>query len=161
LVFADEISKGLDPIAAKKIRSFVKDYAKNKGKTVIITSQIMSEIEELCDRVAIIYEGKVVAIDTPQKLMDDLNIQLLEIRLRSTDNASPEFLQEVATIESVLEVQQENGYLRMPVSDSSQAFEAVMETCRKFGINPVISYRTASLEDVFLKYCDKKVDLEE
>lgn len=161
LVFADEISKGLDPIAAKKIRSFVKDYAKKKGKTVIITSQIMSEIEELCDRVAIIYEGKVVAIDTPQKLMDDLNIQLLEIRLRSTDNASPEFLQEVASIESVLEVQQENGYLRMPVSDSSQAFEAVMETCKKFGINPVISYRTASLEDVFLKFCDKKVDLEE
>jgi len=161
LVFADEISKGLDPIAAKKIRNFVKDYTKNKGKTVIITSQIMSEIEELCDRVAIIYEGKVVAIDTPQKLMDDLNIQLLEIRLRSTDIASPEFLQEVASIESVLEVKQENGYLKMPVSDSSQAFEAVMETCRKFGINPVISYRTASLEDVFLKYCDKKVDLEE
>ena len=161
LVFADEISKGLDPIAAKKIRNFVKDYTKNKGKTVIITSQIMSEIEELCDRVAIIYEGKVVAIDTPQKLMDDLNIQLLEIRLRSTDIASPEFLQEVASIESVLEVKQDNGYLRMPVSDSSQAFEAVMETCRKFGINPVISYRTASLEDVFLKYCDKKVDLEE
>ncbi|MCK5159635.1 MAG: ABC transporter ATP-binding protein, partial [Candidatus Heimdallarchaeota archaeon] len=161
LVFADEISKGLDPIAAKKIRNFVKDYTKNKGKTVIITSQIMSEIEELCDRVAIIYEGKVVAIDTPQKLMDDLNIQLLEIRLRSTDIASPEFLQAVASIESVLEVKQENGYLKMPVSDSSQAFEAVMETCRKFGINPVISYRTASLEDVFLKYCDKKVDLEE
>lgn len=161
LVFADEISKGLDPIAAKKIRNFVKDYTKNKGKTVIITSQIMSEIEELCDRVAIIYEGKVVAIDTPQKLMDDLNIQLLEIRLRSTDIASPEFLQEVASIESVLEVQQDNGYLRIPVSDSSQAFEAVIETCRKFGINPVISYRTASLEDVFLKYCDKKVDLEE
>ncbi len=161
LVFADEISKGLDPIAAKKIRNFVKDYAKNKGKTVIITSQIMSEIEELCDRVAIIYEGKVVAIDTPQKLMDDLNIQLLEIRLRSTDTASPEFLQEVASIESVLEVKQDNGYLRMPVSDSAQAFESVMETCKKFGFNPVISYRTASLEDVFLKYCDKKVDLEE
>ena len=46
--FADEISKGLDPIAARKIRQFVKDYAKEKGKTVIITSQIMSEIEELC-----------------------------------------------------------------------------------------------------------------
>jgi len=160
LVFADEISKGLDPIAAKRIRTFVKDYAKKKGKTVIITSQIMSEIEELCDRVAIIFEGKVVAVDTPQKLMDDVNIQLLEIRLRSTETATPEFIQEVVTLESVLDVQQENGYLRIPVSDSSKAFEAVMEMCRKFGINPVISYRTATLEDVFLKYCDKKVDLE-
>ncbi len=160
LVFADEISKGLDPIAAKRIRNFVKDYAKNRGKTVIITSQIMSEIEELCDRVAIIYEGKVVAVGTPQKLMDEVNIQLLEIRLRSTESASPEFIQEVVTLESVLDVQQENGYLRIPVTDSSKAFEAVMEKCRKYGINPVISYRTATLEDVFLKYCDKKVDLE-
>ncbi|NHK31718.1 MAG: ABC transporter ATP-binding protein [Asgard group archaeon] len=160
LVFADEISKGLDPIAAKKIRSFVKDYAKKKGKTVIITSQIMSEIEELCDRVAIIYEGKVVAVDTPQKLMDDVNIQLLEVRLRSTETLVPEFVQEVATLESVMDVQQENGYLRIPVNDSSEAFESIIDICKKYSINPVISYRTATLEDVFIKYCEKKVDLE-
>jgi ABC-2 type transport system ATP-binding protein len=160
LVFADEISKGLDPLAAKKIRNFVKDYAKKKGKTVIITSQIMSEIEELCDRVAIIYEGKVVAVDTPQNLMDDLDIQLLEIRMRSTETTTPEFLQAIAVIESVQAVNQENGYLRLPVSDSAKAFESVMEVCRKFGLNPVISYRTGTLEDVFIKYCEKKVDLE-
>jgi ABC-2 type transport system ATP-binding protein len=160
LVFADEISKGLDPLAAKKIRSFVKDYAKNKGKTVIITSQIMSEIEELCDRVAIIYEGKVVAIDTPQNLMDELDIQLLEVRMRSTETTTPEFLQAIAVIDSVKAVNQENGYLRLPVSDSAKAFESVIDVCRKFGLNPVISYRTGTLEDVFIKYCEKKVDLE-
>lgn len=160
LVFADEISKGLDPLAAKKIRSFVKDYAKKKGKTVIITSQIMSEIEELCDRVAIIYEGKVVAIDTPQNLMDSLDIQLLEVRMRSTETTTPEFLQAIALIDSVKAVNQENGYLRLPVSDGAKAFESVMEVCRKFGLNPVISYRTGTLEDVFIKYCEKRADLE-
>jgi len=160
LVFADEISKGLDPIAAKKIRSFVKNYAKGKGKTVIITSQIMSEIEELCDRVAIIFEGKVVAVDTPQNLMDSVNIQLLELRLRSTEIATPEFIQEIATLDTVFDVKKENGYLRIPVKDSSLAFQAVMEVCEKYNLNPVISYRTATLEDVFLKFCDKKVDLE-
>ncbi|NHJ40864.1 MAG: ABC transporter ATP-binding protein [Asgard group archaeon] len=160
LVFADEISKGLDPIAAKKIRSFVKDYAKKKGKTVIITSQIMSEIEELCDRVAIIYEGKVVAVDTPQNLMDELDIQLLEVRMRSTETTTPEFLQALAIVDSVKAVNQENGYLRLPVTDSTKAFESVMEICKKFDLNPVISYRTGTLEDVFIKYCDKKVDLE-
>jgi len=160
LVFADEISKGLDPLAAKKIRNFVKDYAKEKGKTVIITSQIMSEIEELCDRVAIIYEGKVVAIDTPQKLMDDVELQLLELRMRSTEHATVEFIQELALIETVLKVEQENGYLRLPVKDSSKAFESVMVVCQKYNLNPVISYRTGTLEDVFIKYCDKKVDLE-
>ena len=161
LVFADEISKGLDPIAAKKIRGFVKSYAKDKGKTVIITSQIMSEIEELCDRVAIIYDGKVVAVDTPQKLMDEVNLQLLELRMRTTEVATPEFIQGLTLLDSVIEVKQDNGYLRLPVTDSSQAFEAVIDVCKKFELNPMISYRTATLEDVFLKFCDNKVELEE
>lgn len=160
LVFADEISKGLDPIAAKKIRSFVKNYAKEKGKTIIITSQIMSEIEELCDRVAIIFEGKVVAIDTPQNLMDDLNMQLIELRLRTGEIATPEFLQKLSEIETVSEVEQENGFIKLPVTDSTAAFESIMKTCKDFDLNPVISYRTATLEDVFLKYCEKKVELE-
>lgn len=160
LVFADEISKGLDPIAAKKIRTFVKNYAKEKGKTIIITSQIMSEIEELCDRVAIIFDGKVVAIDTPQNLMDNLDIQLIELRLRASEEASPEFLEKLKNLHSVINVEQENGYIRMPVKDSGIAFEAVLKTCKKAGLNPIISYRTATLEDVFLEYCDKKVELE-
>ncbi len=160
LVFADEISKGLDPIAAKKIRNFVKNYAKGKGKTIIMTSQIMSEIEELCDRVAIIFEGKVVAIDTPQNLMDDLNMQLIELRLRTGEIASPEFLQKLIDLETVSAIEQENGFIKLPVTDSAEAFERIMKICKDFDLNPVISYRTATLEDVFLKFCDKKVELE-
>jgi ABC-2 type transport system ATP-binding protein len=160
LVFADEISKGLDPLAAKKIRNFVKDYAKKSGKTIIITSQIMSEIEELCDKVAIIYEGKVVAIDTPQNLMSEVNISLIELRMRTGEHASPEFLQALVNIPTVKEVNQENGFLKLPVTESSVAFEAVMAICKEFEVNPVISYRTGTLEDVFIKYCEKKVDLE-
>ena len=160
LVFADEISKGLDPLAAKKIRNFVKDYTKKRGKTVIITSQIMSEIEELCDRVAIIFEGKVVAIDTPQNLMNDVNISLIELRMRTGEISSPEFLQALVEIPTVVEVKQENGFLKLPVTESSEAFEAVMVVCKEFEVNPVISYRTGTLEDVFIKYCEKKVELE-
>jgi len=160
LVFADEISKGLDPLAAKKIRNFVKDYTKKRGKTVIITSQIMSEIEELCDRVAIIFEGKVVAIDTPQNLMNEVNISLIELRMRTGEISSPEFLQALVEIPTVVEVKQENGFLKLPVTESSEAFEAVMGVCKEFDVNPVISYRTGTLEDVFIKYCEKKVELE-
>ncbi|MHA1365858.1 MAG: ABC transporter ATP-binding protein [Candidatus Heimdallarchaeota archaeon] len=160
LVFADEISKGLDPLAAKKIRNFVKDYVKKSGRTVIITSQIMSEIEELCDRVAIIFEGKVVAIDTPQNLMNEVNISLIELRMRTGEEKTPEFLQALVDIPTVEAVNQDNGFLNLPVTDSAIAFEAVMAVCKNFEVNPVISYRTGTLEDVFIKYCEKKVDLE-
>ncbi|MBD3191272.1 MAG: ATP-binding cassette domain-containing protein [Candidatus Heimdallarchaeota archaeon] len=161
LVFADEISKGLDPIAAKKIRNFVRDYAKEKGKTILITSQIMSEIEELCDRVAIIHEGKVVAVDTPQNLMDEIDLQLIELRMRSGEQVTPDFLQVLTTIDSIYDIQQENGFVKLSVTESIKAFESVMEICNKYNLNPIVSYRTATLEDVFLRYCDKKVSLEE
>ncbi|NHJ06222.1 MAG: ABC transporter ATP-binding protein [Candidatus Heimdallarchaeota archaeon] len=160
LVFADEISKGLDPIAAKKIRNFVKDFSRKKGKTVIITSQIMSEIEELCDRVAIIYDGEVVAIGTPQNLVESLNIQMIEVRLRANEIVSSEFIKEIVDLATVIEVQQENGLLKIPVKDSAKAFDEIMNISTKFGLNPYISYRSATLEDVFLEYCDKKVKLE-
>ena len=160
LVFADEISKGLDPIAAKKIRNFVKNYSREKGKTIIITSQIMSEIEELCDRVAIIFEGKVVAVDTPQNLMDDINMQLIELRLRTGETATPEFIQKLLAIQTVSSVERENGFLKLPVTNSTEAFKSVMNICKEFDMDPIISYRTATLEDVFLKYCEKKVELE-
>jgi ABC-2 type transport system ATP-binding protein len=159
LVFADEISKGLDPIAAKKIREFVKNYAKEKGKTVIISSQIMSEIEELCDRVGIIFEGQLVAVDTPQRLMDQVDIELIEMRLRIGEVISADFISSLNCLQSVIEVQQDNGSLKLPVKDSSIAFQSILGICKKFGLNPIISYRTATLEDVFIKYCDKKVDL--
>ena len=161
LVFADEISKGLDPIAAKKIRGFVKQYAKEKGKTVIITSQIMSEIEELCDRVAIIFDGKIVAVDSPRKLIDDIDLKFIELRSRPNEQFSPDFLQSLVNIKSILSIQQENGTVRLPVSNSADAFNAIIAKCREYNINPIISYRAATLEDVFLKFCDKKVKLEE
>lgn len=160
LVFADEISKGLDPIAAKKIRNFVRDYAKEKGKTILITSQIMSEIEELCDRVAIIHEGKVVAVDTPQNLMDEIDLQLIELRMRSGEQVTPDFLQVLTAIDSIYAVEQENGFVKLSVTEGTKAFESVMEMCDKYNLNPIVSYRTATLEDVFLRYCDKKISLE-
>ncbi|NPD90434.1 MAG: ABC transporter ATP-binding protein [Asgard group archaeon] len=159
LVFADEISKGLDPIASKKIRNFVKDYAKQKGKTVIITSQIMSEIEELCDRVAIIDEGKFVAIDTPQDLVEDLDIEILEVRLRPGEIVTEDFVEELKSLKSVLNISNENGNYRLTISESTSSFQNVLDISKKHNLNPILSYRTGTLEDVFLKYCAKKIEL--
>lgn len=71
IVFLDEPTTGLDPQARRNLWELVKNI-RQKGATVIITTHYMDEAEYLCDRVAIVDSGKIVALSTPDKLIDEL-----------------------------------------------------------------------------------------
>lgn len=71
IIFLDEPTTGLDPQARRNLWDLIKDI-RSQGTTVIITTHYMDEAEVLCDRVAIIDSGRIVAIDAPVKLIDDL-----------------------------------------------------------------------------------------
>src|SRR6195952_1381279 len=71
VVFLDEPTTGLDPQARRNLWDLILDI-RSKGATVIITTHYMDEAEVLCDRVAIIDSGKIIAIDTPDHLIDNL-----------------------------------------------------------------------------------------
>ena len=71
IIFLDEPTTGLDPQARRNLWDLIKDI-RSKGTTVIITTHYMDEAEQLCDRVAIMDEGKIIALDTPDKLIDAL-----------------------------------------------------------------------------------------
>ncbi len=71
IIFLDEPTTGLDPQARRNLWDLVTEIRK-KGTTVIITTHYMDEAEVLCDRVAVIDSGKIIAIDTPDKLIDNL-----------------------------------------------------------------------------------------
>ncbi|MBD0332580.1 MAG: ABC transporter ATP-binding protein [Chitinophagaceae bacterium] len=71
IIFLDEPTTGLDPQARRNLWDLVRNI-REKGTTVIITTHYMDEAEYLCNRVAIIDAGKIVALDSPDKLIDDL-----------------------------------------------------------------------------------------
>jgi ABC-2 type transport system ATP-binding protein len=71
IVFLDEPTTGLDPQARRNLWELIKDI-RSKGATVIITTHYMDEAEQLCDRIAILDEGKIIALAPPDKLIDDL-----------------------------------------------------------------------------------------
>lgn len=71
IIFLDEPTTGLDPQARRNLWDLIKDI-RSKGTTVIITTHYMDEAEILCDRVAIIDSGKIIAMASPDKLIDDL-----------------------------------------------------------------------------------------
>jgi len=71
IVFLDEPTTGLDPQARRNLWDLVQNI-RSKGTTVVITTHYMDEAEQLCDRVGIMVEGKLIKLDTPGKLIDDL-----------------------------------------------------------------------------------------
>lgn len=71
IIFLDEPTTGLDPQARRSLWELIKDIRK-RGTTVIITTHYMDEAEYLCDRIAIMDAGRIIALDTPDKMIDDL-----------------------------------------------------------------------------------------
>jgi len=71
IIFLDEPTTGLDPQARRNLWDLIKDI-RGKGTTVIITTHYMDEAEQLCDRIAIMDEGKIIALASPDKMIDDL-----------------------------------------------------------------------------------------
>ncbi|MBK9096295.1 MAG: ABC transporter ATP-binding protein [Anaerolineae bacterium] len=74
LVFLDELTTGLDPQARHTIWDLVRDV-RAQGKTVLLTTHFMEEAERLCDRVAILDHGRIVALDTPAALIRNLGVE--------------------------------------------------------------------------------------
>lgn len=74
IIFLDEPTTGLDPQARRNLWELIKKV-RDRGTTVVITTHYMDEAEELCDRVAIVDSGKIIALDTPDHLIDNLVAQ--------------------------------------------------------------------------------------
>jgi ABC-2 type transport system ATP-binding protein len=74
LIFLDELTTGLDPQARHAIWDLVRDV-RAQGKTILLTTHFMEEAERLCDRVAILDQGRIIALDTPQALIHELGAE--------------------------------------------------------------------------------------
>ncbi len=85
ILLLDEPTSGLDVTSATKVRHFIKRLSRELDKTILITSHNMYEIEQLCDRIAMINKGKIIYEGTPQKIKELLQTtNVIEIRLRDS-----------------------------------------------------------------------------
>jgi len=87
LIFLDEPTVGIDPVGARELRSMVKNLVA-MGKTILLTTHYMAEAEELCDRIAIIKKGRIVALDTPAALKQRLSGEaVIEVQIKNESAA--------------------------------------------------------------------------
>src|SRR5712671_3547886 len=99
VVFLDELTTGLDPQARRKIWELVRDI-RDRGKTVFLTTHLMEEAERLCDRVAIIEYGRIIDIDSPQRLVDKYCPER-SVTLATADANAAECLERIPGVVSV------------------------------------------------------------
>jgi ABC-2 type transport system ATP-binding protein len=146
VVFLDELTTGLDPQARRTIWDLVRDI-RERGKTVFLTTHLMEEAERLCDRVAIIENGRIIDVDTPQGLVGRHCPQRTVI-LDTEDAAAQGFFQKISGVESVTRTDK-----RFRLGGSGDDFVTEVIHCLSENRIRVTDFRTIlpNLEDVFLK----------
>jgi ABC-type multidrug transport system ATPase subunit len=157
VVYLDEPTKGLDPLVAKKIRAYLKRYVKDEQKSLLLTSHILPEVDEMADRVALIADGVIPIVSTPAKLKQSVGIQSF-IEMPS-DLIAPEIKDEIMTSDLILTCQErEAGWLSFGVNDLLDGTEMIIRLMRKHQIQPTIRNYTVSLEDAFVHHVGALAD---
>jgi ABC-2 type transport system ATP-binding protein len=146
VLFLDEPTTGLDPQSRRQIWEVV-GALRSRGGTVLLTTHYMEEAERLCDRVAVIDRGKVIAQGTPAELIASLGAEhVVEFRTdRDPDRAA------IEALDGVRHVRAENGALSMTVKEVHRAIPALLAELRRQELDLTsLATHHATLEDVFV-----------
>jgi len=142
LIIADEPTTGLDPQARHLVWQRLREL-KSQGTTMILTTQYMEEAEQLCDRLVIMHQGKILKEGVPAKLIEEeIGNEVIEIRISQTEDLK------ILSILSGFPIKHERvgDTLYIYCRDGLKTFQKIAE------LNlPKVLHRPASLEDVFLK----------
>ena len=155
LVFLDELTTGLDPRARRVIWDLVREV-RQRGKTIFLTTHYMDEAESLCDRVAIIDRGKLVALDTPASLIQGLEISERVIFSSGALNATTK----LAELPGVVRVEQQGDQTTVygKQNGSGSIVTAVVNTLTDQGLSfRDLRTENPDLEDVFLSLTGRQL----
>jgi ABC-2 type transport system ATP-binding protein len=147
LLFLDEPTAGLDPQARRALWDIIRAL-RAQGRTVVLTTHYMDEAERLCDRVAVVDAGRVIALGTPRELIATLGAEHV-VEFAVVDGAAPP--DALARVPGVRAVHQEDGMIRLTVVQVHEAVPALIGALREQGLEltELITHH-ATLEDVFL-----------
>ena len=147
VLFLDEPTTGLDPQSRRQLWDIIRTFQSNGG-TVLLTTHYMDEAEKLCDRLAIIDHGQVIAEGTPEELISRLGgHDMVEFSVSNGDGN----LETWRTLPGVESAKHDDGIVCLTVREPHRTIPALLDTVEKQGTQlDKLSTRQASLEDVFV-----------
>ncbi len=151
VLFLDEPTTGLDPQSRRQLWEVVLGF-KARGRTVLLTTHYMDEAERLCDRVAVVDKGKVIALGTPQELIEGLGgHEIVELATQQPLEAS-----ELAGLPGVRAARRSADGIALTVEQLHVALPAVLARVGPLGLRRLATHR-ATLEDVFVQLTGRKL----
>ncbi len=148
-LFLDEPTTGLDPQARRQLWDLIEEF-KLAGRTILLTTHYMDEAERLCDRVAIMDHGKVIALGTPRELIASLGVEHV-VEFSAGTGARTLDLSVLAQMDGVRSVRTEESNVLLHVGELHRAVPALLAELNRQGL-ALTELRThsATLEDVFV-----------
>ena len=150
IIFFDEPTAGLDPAAAMKIRELILNL-KKKNRTLFICSHNLEEVQKLCDRVAILDDGKIKKIGTPAELSKEL-WDTQETIFILKDQVSPQIQEKIEKLDNIKQYRIENNEIHIYSVDPNETTPVILKDIVDVGAR-ILEIRTKvrSLEDIYLK----------
>jgi ABC-2 type transport system ATP-binding protein len=148
LLFLDEPTTGLDPQSRRQLWDILRGF-RAQGRTIMLTTHYMDEAERLCDRVAVVDQGRVIALGTPAELVARIGGEhLIEFALNDSLNVEESALK---SLPAVVSVRRQDDAYTLAVTAPHVTIPALLEHLRQTGCDLArLTTRHASLEDVFV-----------
>jgi ABC-2 type transport system ATP-binding protein len=147
VLFLDEPTVGLDPLIRAELLDVIDGLRARSDMTVLLTTHYLEEAEHLCDRIAIVHSGRIVALDTPAALRAELGREILELRVNGSAGAVLDALRTRGIAGG--EAFAVGATLTVPVPDGSS--DDAIAVVRELGVATSISARQPTLDDVYLR----------
>jgi len=154
VLFLDEPTLGLDPQTREHIWEYVRELKKTHDITVVLTTHYMDEADRLCDRIAIMDYGKIIALDTPARLKDTLAGDVIMVKANNLEALMALVVEQL----HLDKLQRVNDTLEITVRNGKSLLPRVMElaTENKIFVESIL-LREPNLEDVFLHYTGRTI----
>lgn len=154
ILFLDEPTIGLDPQTRKHIWEYIKKLKTDYKMTLLLTTHYLDEADMLCDRVAIIDHGKIVALDTPTKLKNSLGGDVIVIKTENQEK----FASLLSKLPWIKDVKIHDGAINIRLENADQKIVDLTTIASKNGIIlSSITFHKPTLDDVFMHYTGKTI----
>lgn len=157
IFFLDEPTTGLDPVSRIAVWEMLNNLKKTRNLTMLLTTHYMEEADRLCDRIAIVDHGTLVALGTPVELKQSVpGSNVVEVQFNRED---PEWKGRLEKLPNVTEVQSQSaGVYRVLTSNGSQTTTQLVEMAASLGEQLTsLSVQNTSLDDVFVHYTGRQL----
>ncbi len=155
VLFLDEPTLGLDTQTRRHVWDYIKKLNKENKVTVILTTHYMEEADFLCDRIAIIDHGKIVALDTPEKLKDVLGGDVVSLEFEEEEK---DFMNHLKKFKWIKTMKIHEGELCLSMKEGNKRIPELISLANKFKFRIIsVGLRRPSLEDVFLHFTGKTI----